>query len=126
MEKEDSTLKFTVATGAEGMIGNVVDINVLNTNGEVEAIGYPYVNISLPLAESVDVSTSCSGNKITRNNDLARSVFSIRDSCQMRVTVNFPGKKCFFFSKTKSQNKSFLVNKMFVKSVGIFIFLFWK
>ena len=111
VERDDSTLKFTVATGAEGMLGNnIIDINVLNINGEVEAIGSPYVNISLPLAESVDVSTSCSGNKITRKNDLARSVFSIKDSCQMRVTVNFPG-KFIIFSKAKSQNKFFVSGK---------------
>ena len=81
--------EVVIAEGADSFEGYFLEVSMMEEDNVI-ATGYPFMNITLPLAESVDVWSQCNQNKLTRAGDLASSVFGIRTSCQLYIRLRFP------------------------------------
>ena len=71
--------------------GDLVDVELINDGTLISPVGTAYVNVQLPGAESVSLSTSCSSNNIALSSDPASQVFGYATSCQIYVSLLFVG-----------------------------------
>ena len=54
-----------------------------------------FVNISLPLANSMTIKNTCN-DRISRKRDPAFDIFGLQNTCQLNVDLHFPGNNSFF------------------------------
>ena len=80
----------TVLQGADSVSGHWLDVTLVGQNGNAIITGSPVVNISLPEATGINTGDNC-GSKIARSGDRATDIFSIRTSCQLSISLLFPG-----------------------------------
>ena len=58
-------------------------------------MGSPLVDLSLDDATELQVNTNCENDTISRQNDIAIDVFGLSSSCQLSVSLIFPGNTPF-------------------------------
>ena len=82
----------TVDPGADSIVGKWLNVKLLDLEGNVISTGSPVANITLPAAEGISTSNNCA-SKISRAGDRATDIFNRRTTCQLSVTLEFPGKE---------------------------------
>ena len=77
---------MTVVEGANSREGYFIDVFYPNAPD-----GTPYVDIMLPIAQSMSVVSNCDFNTLTHINGAAGPIFNIPTSCDLTVTLFFEG-----------------------------------
>lgn len=79
--------------------GRVVMVEFIDESGTVVSpTSGAFVNVSLPVAVAITLSSTCSGNTLALSSDPASYNFGLPISCQVSVVLTYAGKpKGFVF-----------------------------